>query len=362
MYENLLVREIIRHAQAVKKEGKVPRFRFAPQPTAKMTLGHLKGLLILDALRKKTSGLLYIRFDDSNPRAGYKRKHYLSVLNLAKKYNISIDGIYKSSDNLKKYTTFLDNLLKKEQIFFCNCFTSQAIRYNPKTCNCSLNKEFIEKKEFFLLNPPKGLCLRTIKGSTPSTVVARVLNSKFYPTLALQGAIDDYLQKINFVIRGRDLQSIQKLQESLYGAIIEPDQLAGFKKPKYYYWGRIALWDSKTKKVWPISKSILKDTFKFPSLDFFERFGYFDKVLSQFLLSYGFTKNDINLDVCKLNQLQIKEIFKNKKQLQVIFKLSEAKKGYFFLKTKNLKYTGFFDGLKYYFIYNNNSLKVLKVI
>lgn len=279
-----------------------PVFRFAPCPNGPITLGHLKGLLILDELRKIHKGILNLRFDDTNENQDLRPEYYESFITVSKEYGINYENIKRCSDDWNPYIEAVESLLKKKKAYFCNC------EKNAIDCICK------EKDLDFNVDKSKGYCVKYLSNREKPYVIMRLLKEKWVPMICLQGPVDDYLDNSSVVIRGRDLQSLsfrqQELSLELYNTPYAP----------VYYWGRISLWNSKTNKKWNVSKSQLKNKIGFPHLSFFKEWGYSPESIKKFLLSYGFTKNDIKLDISKLHYYLIRQKrFDKKSNLQEVF-------------------------------------------
>lgn len=277
---------------------KEPHLRFAPSPNGKVTFGHLKGLVILDQIRKLTNGKLDLRFDDTNPSENYLECNYSSVLDLSKKLGITFDGVYKASDHLQVYLDAVKTLVKLNHAYVCNCPPNPG-NFSLK---CFCNKQSpVDLTNVLLKQHSSVIKFIPTSGGEPY-VILRAISGIWYPTMALQGPVDDHLQGVNLIIRGRDLESVTLRQKDIY-EVLYSDQY-----PLVEYWGRVSLWNSNTGKEWAISKSLLKNSSKFPSLEFFTHWGVTFNVLKKFALSYGFTKNDIKMDLLKLTHYILKEL------------------------------------------------------
>lgn len=314
-----------------KYESKQLITRFAPSPTAFCTLGHVKGLCLLDHVVKNLkNATLKLRYDDTNPLENYKPEYYEHILEVSKKLDVNFSTIEKCSDHLNRYVAYAKILIDKNKAFFCFCQPKKTF-FESKECSC----ENLAIKDL-LKTPSSAYSLKFKENSKSNFVILRCINSKWYPTIALQGPIDDYESGVNIIFHGRDLQPLAKRQNLIH------EELFATPKPERVYWGRISLWNSLTNKKWQISKSILKESTKFPSLKYFENWGFSYKVLKEFFLSFGFTKNDIKMDLRNLFFFQIKFIKQRgicpTKGLKYVFwrnKKEPLKKNYGILRLKD---------------------------
>ena len=282
---------VLEHLKSLEK----PVLRFAPNPNGSPTLGHLKGLILLNYLKTETHGNLLLRFDDTDLNELYQDSYYEQFLDLAKNLNITFDQVYSTSERRTYYLKEIKRLWDLKKIFFCFCDKNLS-KYHQQTCAC-IELENLD----FETTLASTTCMKFKSTVSLPYVVYRKQKDTWTPTIALQGPIDDYYSGVNVVIRGRDLESLEVRQREIHQTLYSTPY------PITYYWGRITLWNSKSGKQWALSKSILKDTSKFPSLKFFAKWGFTYSSLSSFLFSYGFTKNDIKLDLIKLVNFLLKE-------------------------------------------------------
>lgn len=274
-----------------------PHFRFAPSPNGKVTLGHLKGLVILDQIRILTNGALDLRFDDTNPLENYLPSNYESVIDLAKSLDIRFDKVVYCSEHLEKYIDAVKILLDKGKAYFCNCKPNTG----DFTLKCTCNRESSAVEYSKLQNHPKDV-VKFIPLKGEPYVILRGVYNRWYPTMALQGPIDDYLQGVNVVLRGRDLESTSSRQQQIH------EELYTEPYPLTEYWGRVSIWNSASGKQWTLSKSQLKNSCGFPSLEFFNLWGVTNQMLKKFILAHGFTKNDIKMDLLKLTHCIVRNL------------------------------------------------------
>jgi glutamyl-tRNA synthetase len=287
--------------QILQKQDSVV-MRFAPSPNGMPTLGHLKGLVILDYLKQQMTKnnktcVLNFRFDDTNPSEGYKPEYYKAFTDLIHQYSIRVDNIYYSSDesNRINYVRAVTKLLELKRAFICNC-NRNVTTYHTRNCDCISNEALQERSVSDLIN--QVVKFIPTDRTQMNYVIYRKTENTYCPTFALQGAVDDYNQNTTVIIRGRDLESVTNRQKDLY------ELLYNKTYPEVIYWGRISLWNSRTKQEWNISKSELKDSKDFPSLQAFRSLGYTSSAIRDWILSYNITKNDIKWDMLKLDSFQ----------------------------------------------------------
>jgi len=282
--------------------------RFAPCPNGKPSLGHVKSLVLLDSLRSALQGKLYIRFDETNPTEILPQA-YGTFKKLLEEYNIPVDGIIYSADNALLHKEECKKLYLKQKSFFCYCGVLTDVK-DLTSCTCMLRAGHRTEDQFeeILLKQKqnkKGPCSLKLKTQRNDNnfVIYRVINNQWYPTIALQGPVDDHHNGVNVIARGTDLVALEQRQREIHGLLYDKPF------PLIFYWGRVSLWDSKNGHQWVISKSTDKGS-KIPSLEYFRKWGYTPQAKKVFLQSYGFTKNEIKLDLVKLNHCLISSVLK----------------------------------------------------
>lgn len=292
----------------IYRENEFITLRFAPCPNGPATLGHLKGLLLLDKVRNQSPhahSTLHLRFDDNNPSELMLPEYYDSFVKIIADYDIRMDSTYYASRNLDRYEAAVKRLIHNNKAFFCSCSAAAAVEKIPE-CDCKAN---IQLQDTDLKD--LGRCtIRFVSDRERSYVIYRTIvdkrtgHSHGSPTIALQGAVDDYVQAVSVILRGRDLESLTARQKELYRVLWDKQY------PRTYYWGRIKVWNSGTRQQYELSKSKLKSTSEndLPNLQAFYVRGYEFAAVKEWLLSYGLTKHDMKIDVAKLNYYQKKRL------------------------------------------------------
>ena len=285
--------------------------RFAPCPNGPATLGHLKGFLLLDLLCKNFRATnkkanLNLRFDDNNGAEMLLPSYYESFLDLVKLYKIELNEIVYASDRHKDYKLAVKKLIDLKHAYFCECKPISTLE-DLKPCECLLNPD-IQNSDLDKLLAPRSVKFKSKIGK--DYVIYRTIYDEVKkiaynsPTIALQGPVDDYYQKINLILRGRDLEPLTYRQKEIYQTLYESDY------PETHYWGRISIWHSGTKENYEVSKTTLKGSSRtdIPNLEGFYARGYKFEAIKNWLLSYGLTKHDMKIDIVKLNYYQKREL------------------------------------------------------
>ena len=214
----------------------------------------MKGFIINDYICKNKKGCgnkLFLRFDDTDPLNKLPTiLSYKSYISCYKWLGIKIDSIIYSSDNLLIYYYYCYKLLKDNILFCCTCTQNEfkELKDKNKHCSCRKNLECTNLKIFRdiidKLYLERSVVIRfrsdnNVKKSMKDWVCFRIIISKkhilkpnyiLWPTLIFQTAIDDYINNVNYIIRGIDLESTELKQKHLY------DKL-GWKYPTTCYWG-----------------------------------------------------------------------------------------------------------------------------
>ena len=117
------------------EEGKVVT-RIPPEPSKYNHLGHAMSFLINYLYAKKYSGKAILRFDDTNPEKESQEfvdAVYEDIINFLE---IKPSEIKFASDNMDKYYSFAEQLIKEGKAYVCSCKqeTIKENRRNKKSC------------------------------------------------------------------------------------------------------------------------------------------------------------------------------------------------------------------------------------
>lgn len=207
--------------------------RFAPSPTGPLHLGSLYTALGSFIAARSQQGRWLLRIDDLDTPRNVKGADSL-ILSTLETFGLHWDGeVAYQSQSLDTYHEFLHQLTEKNQLYPCVCsrkILGDAEIY-PGTCR-------------HLLAPPAPPYALRIKIGQCTICFEDMLQGRHSHNMATQHGdfilkrkdgiiayqfavvVDDYLQKINQVVRGADLLDVTPRQIYL-------QQLLGFAVPCY---------------------------------------------------------------------------------------------------------------------------------
>ncbi|NQU83954.1 MAG: glutamate--tRNA ligase [Parcubacteria group bacterium] len=234
------------------------RVRFAPSPTGFLHIGGLRTALYNYLFTQKHKGKFVLRIEDTDQARSIKGgvEAIIQTLN-----NAGLDydegpilkgkkileqgkyGPYIQSKRLKTYKKYADELVEKDEAYYCFCSADRLKRmreqqmkkkqptmYDGKCKNLrdeEIQKRLKDKKAYVIrLNiPEKGRTdfVDIIRGHVSfdnSLIDDQVLmKSDGFPTYHLANVVDDHLMKITHVIRGEEWLSSTPKHILLYKAL-----------------------------------------------------------------------------------------------------------------------------------------------
>ena len=215
--------------------------RFAPNPNARMHIGHARQALLSYWYAEKYKGTFLLRFDDTDPkvkkpmeRAEEIFKEELEWLGVHR-----IDATVFASDRLELYYQRIEELLRKGKAYICKCEPEKwrALIQKGKECKCRnlkpsehledwkqmLNNEVLEGKAVVRLktdvkHPDPSVrdwwmakVVNNVNHPNPSAVHKHV-----WPSYNLASAIDDHELGVTLIIRGQEHSQNATKQAFLY--------------------------------------------------------------------------------------------------------------------------------------------------
>lgn len=250
--------ELPKLPSAVK--GKVI-MRFRPAPSGPLHVGHIISNMISSLFVKHYGGKFYVIIDDTNPEEILKQaydKH-------KKDCNWIFGNVVKyinSSDNMKSYYSYGEELIKKEYAYVCTCKKEsfKKLRDNKEECKCrKLSVEdnvlrwnkMLEKGKLGYKEEQAVLRFKSdIKDPNPAMrdfPLARINTTehprvgkryKVWPLMNLVVAVDDIELGMTHVIRGKDHADNAKRQKMIFKALRKEKQF-----PWNFFIGRMKFKD-----------------------------------------------------------------------------------------------------------------------
>jgi len=305
--------------------------RFAPNPNGPMTLGHSRGLSINSEYATIYQGKVVLRFDDTDPKVkppivdayGWIEEEYEWLTGRPP------DVIVRASDNMSLYLKHAKEMISGGFGYVCRCSVEgfRRMREEKNDCPCrnrpvsdsisdweAMNSGIIAegdavvrvKTSMSLPNPAlrDWPALRILDARHPSVQGDQY---RVWPLLDFQSAIDDHVQGVTHIIRGKDLMDSTRKQTLLYDHF-------GWTYPQTMYWGRI-----KIHEFGKISKSEIKaaieegefegwDDIRLPTLSALMRRGFRGDVVRDYWIDLGITQKDISTSMQTIEAFHAKRI------------------------------------------------------
>ena len=291
--------------------------RFAPNPNGPLSLGHSRGVVINSELAKINGGRVVLRFDDTDTKV--KPPEPTAYSQIEEEYEwISgkkADVVIRASDRMPIYLEYAEKMISEGFGYACRCTAQnfKKLRDNMEECPCrendvSLNLELFESMKSG--GVPEGGAVIRVKTSldlpnpalrdwpalriqhTPHPMVGE--KYKLWPLLDFQSAIEDRLQGVTHIVRGKDLMDSTRKQTILYGHF-------GWDYPETLYWGRVKVLEfggfSTSGMRMEISEGKYSgwDDPRLPTISAIRKRGFSPQAIREFWLELGLTQKDISI-------------------------------------------------------------------
>ena len=308
------------------ENGKVV-LRFAPNPNGPLSFGHARGIVINGSYAKKFDGELILRFDDTDTSVKPPLIEAYQQIPEEAEWLLGFPPhrIVVASDRMEHYYEYAEMMLERGFGYVCTCSAesfrelrvaksecpcrNQESEYNMELWNKMLDGTFKPgdsvvrvKTGMDLKNPalrdwPALRMQDTVKNPHPR----KEIGSKYrvWPLLDFQSAVEDYLQGVTHIIRGKDLMDSTRKQTLLY-------QHFGWNYPETMYWGRVKVHEwggfSTSQMRRDIEAGLFEgwDDPRLPTISALKKRGITSEALRQFWIELGVTQKDISVPLATL--------------------------------------------------------------
>ena len=308
------------------ESGKVI-LRFAPNPNGPLSFGHARGIVINGSYAKKFDGELILRFDDTDTSVKPPLTEAYQQIPEEAEWLLGFPPhrIVIASDRMEHYYEYAEMMLERGFGYVCTCSAesfrelrvaksecpcrNQESKYNMELWNKMLDGTFKPgdsvvrvKTGMDLKNPalrdwPALRMQDTVKNPHPR----KEIGSKYrvWPLLDFQSAVEDYLQGVTHIIRGKDLMDSTRKQTLLY-------QHFGWDYPETMYWGRVKVHEwggfSTSQMRRDIEAGLFEgwDDPRLPTISALKKRGITSEALRQFWIELGVTQKDISVPLATL--------------------------------------------------------------
>lgn len=315
-------------------KGKVV-LRFAPNPNGPLSFGHARGIVINGKYAEEWDGELILRFDDTDtvvkpplPVAYQQIPDEAEWLLGFKPHRIVI-----ASDRIPQYYEHAEMMLKRDFGYVCQCSGEafKEFRVSKTECPCRINTVELNmelwakmldgtfvpgdavvrvKTAMDLKNPAlRDWPALRIQNTAEHPHPRPEIGSKYrvWPLLDFQSAVEDYLQGVTHIIRGKDLMDSTRKQTLLYAHF-------GWTYPETMYWGRVKVHEwggfSTSQMRRDIEAGLFSgwDDLRLPTLTGLRNRGITADALRNFWVELGVTQKDISVPLSTLYSHNIKSI------------------------------------------------------
>lgn len=292
--------------------------RFAPNPNGPPTLGSSRGIIVNSEYVKRYGGKFILRFDDTDPvNKRPMPEAYDWYLEDCQWLDANPDKVVVASERLPKYYQIAEELINRNAAYVCRCDQATFKKYKDAAQACphrdqtpETNLDLWEK----MLNgdfEPGDAVLRIktdISQKDPALrdwAAFRIVTTdhplvgdryRIWPLLDFESGIEDHLQGVSHIIRGKDLMDSGKRQWYLY-------EHMNWEYPTTIHWGRI-----KIHQFGSFSTSALRrdleaglysgwDDPKMPTVKAIRRRGIQAQALRTFMIDLGVGETDISISM-----------------------------------------------------------------
>ena len=301
--------------------------RFAPNPNGPLSFGHARGLVINSIYREMYDGVFILRFDDTDTKVkppmleAYERIQEETAWLTGRKP----DRVVIASDRMDAYYEHATMMLEKGYGYVCQC-SAEAFkehRVGKTECPCRnqtthqnielwqqmLNREFNPgdavvrvKTDMTLKNPAlRDWPALRLQDTQAHPHPRKEVGSKYvvWPLLDFQSAVEDHLQGVTHIVRGKDLMDSTRKQTLLY-------EYFGWKYPETMYWGRVKVHEWGGFSTSKMRLDIEEGRYpgwgdpRLPTLEGLKGRGISDAALRAFWLELGITQKDISVPLSTL--------------------------------------------------------------
>ncbi|MEE2759235.1 MAG: glutamate--tRNA ligase [Candidatus Thermoplasmatota archaeon] len=321
------------------ENGKVV-LRFAPNPNGPLSLGHARGVVINSELANMHDGEVILRFDDTD--AVVKRPDPEAYAMIEDDFTWlagrAPDRILKASDRMDVYLEHATETLAEGHAYVCQC-TGDAFkefRITKTNCPCRDRSTEDNMKLWGDMNDgtilPGGAVIRILTDMTLPNPALRdwpalriqhadhpLVGDKYkvWPLLDFQSAVEDHLQGVTHIVRGKDLMDSTRKQTLLY-------EKFGWTYPETLYWGRVKVHEFGGFSTSQMKSDIANGAYtgwddpRLPTLRAMRRRGYDASAMRKFWVDLGLTQKDIAVPLSTLNSLNAKAVDANAPRLSFV--------------------------------------------
>jgi len=284
--------------------------RFAPNPSGPLHLGHSRAAVLNDEYAKRYNGKLILRFEDTDPT-----RVDLDAYDMIKQdlewLGVTTHKTVIQSDRLEIYYRYAEKLIKKGHAYVCTCNPKefQKLRVLKRICNCRNNEIELNLERFEKMFTAYGEGEAVVRLKTDMNLAdpsmrefpimrisgfphPRVGDCRVYPLMNFSVTIDDHLDGLTHVLRGKDHIANTEKQKFIY-------KYLGWTPPEFIHYGRLKI-EGVALSTSDIREGIKKgeysgwDDIKLGTLKALKRRGIQPEAVRQAMIDIGVKMADIN--------------------------------------------------------------------
>ncbi|MHC1631702.1 MAG: glutamate--tRNA ligase [Methanotrichaceae archaeon] len=292
--------------------------RFAPNPNGPPTLGSARGIIINSEYVKRYGGKFILRFDDTD--SVNKRpmlEAYDWYLEDCKWLGALPDKVVIASDRLPQYYQIAEELIRRSAAYVCCCDQSTFKKYKDAAKACP-HRDQDPEENMALWNKmmdgrfepgeavlriktditQKDPALRDWAAFRIVTVDHPRVGDKYrvWPLLDFESGVEDYLQGITHIIRGKDLMDSGKRQWYLY-------EHMNWDYPTTIHWGRVKIHQFGSFSTSALKRDLEEGRYSgwddpgMPTVRAMRRRGICAEALRKFTIDLGVGETDISISM-----------------------------------------------------------------
>ena len=322
-------------------KGKVV-LRFAPNPNGPLSFGHSRGIVVNSEYAKKYEGTWILRFDDTDTvkKPPLKEAYELIQKEVEWLTGKKADKVIIASDRIEIYYEYAEKLIMQGDAYICTLSAEEFRKFRQKKTNSPdrtrapeenlklwkkmLNGDFSPgeavvriKTDMSLPNPAlRDWPALRIQDTEKNPHPREEIKSKFkvWPLLDFQSAIEDHLQGVTHIIRGKDLMDSTRKQTLLY-------EHFGWQYPETLYWGRVKIHEFGGFSTSGMRKDIEEGKYngwsdsRLPTLSSMQKRGFSPEGLRNFWIELALTQKDISASMATIYAHNVKIIDKKATRL-----------------------------------------------
>jgi len=287
-------------------------FRLPPEPSGYMTVGHAMAFTINFLYKEQYDGLLWLRFEDTNPRK-VSTQYYESFRRGIRWLGIECDHEKNVSDDMELIYENGRKLLAQGDAYACSCDEAKVKRLRFEGTGCEHRGNSIETNlrvwdELLAKKHKEGAYVVRFKGDMQSpnyslrdTNLFRIINHEhpltgnrysLWPTYDLANAVEDEECGITHVLRSSEFRN--ELQQLIRNSL-------KFRRLEVIQFSRFNFRGA------PVAKRLLRplvekklvegwDDPRMPTVEGLKRRGILPEAIREFTVQVGYTKTEHEYD------------------------------------------------------------------